>query len=428
MKSIRDRIIRMFIMGFRQMQDPYYQGFAAQISFYLILSIVPIFILIAQILGVFNISIETAVEMLHQYTNDEVSNLMENLFRFSPLGVGNIVFLVIAIWAGSRASFALTRIANYTLTEGDSTGKNFFVERIRAVKTMFITVVTIVFSIVILCYGKAILSGVFSLIGQDPEKYTESSWMLLRWPLGFFLFFIMISYNLYILPTEKKPFRSVLPGSIFASVGMLIVTAIYSTYATSLAKYDIVYGALSSVVALLIWFFFLAWVLCLAVLFNKVWEDTSVPFSKRNPPEHLHQAKEVSKFDMDPDEFGVDVIKEILIGEQEEKPAHGPSAMESVAGAVIPKPVQDKLGIGKPKYVRQQEMKEKLRKEKDKEKEKEGDEAGDKAGAGDADKAGDGDRDRDADKAGAGKAAEAEANGGSGGENRERTEANDKDR
>lgn len=315
MKKFKDRFIRMFIMVLRQIQDPYYQGFAAQISFYLILSIVPIFILIAQVLGLFDISMETVVQVLEEYTGKRVSKMMSSLFRFSSLGFGNVIFLIIAFWAGSRASFAMARIANYTLTEGDSTGRNFFIERIRAMKTLLITIATIVFSIVILCYGKVILAAIVSLLGRDPNLYTDSIWLWLRWPLGFLLFFGMISYNYYILPSVKKPFRHVLPGSLFASAGLLVVTALYSYYTSSLARYDIVYGALSSVVALLMWFFFLSWVLCLGVFCNKVWEDTSVPFSKHNPPEHLKMYHPHSKFDTDPDEFGLGTIKDIIIGD-----------------------------------------------------------------------------------------------------------------
>jgi len=384
----------MFIMGFRQLQDPYYQGFAAQISFYLMLSIVPIFILISQLLGFFNISTETAMQVFHEYTGKQVKGMMSNLFRFSSLGFGNVVYIIIALWAGSRASFALTRIANYTLTEGDSTGRNYFIERVRAIKTLFITIVTVVFSIVILCYGKLIIIGVVSIFSLDAEKYVDSAWLWFRWPLGFFLFFIMIGYNLYILPTERRPFRTVIPGALFAAMGMLVVTVIYSFYTTSLAKYDIVYGALSSVVALLIWFLLLAWVLCLGVLFNKVWVDTSDPFSKRNPPEHLAKARvgaqdteaeieaaeeeiaeeirsEASKFDIDPEEFGLDVIKDILMGESDENSESHETMAETVADAIIPKPVQDKLHIGRPKYVKQQELKEKLTEERRNEQESE---------------------------------------------------------
>ncbi|MDO4544946.1 MAG: YihY/virulence factor BrkB family protein [Bacillota bacterium] len=286
MAKIRTRIIKMFILGFKQFQDPYYQGFAAQISFYLLLSIVPIFLLITQILGFFDISLGSAIKMVEQYTGKEMSSMLERLFEFSSVGYGNIIFALIALWAGSRASFAIMRITNYTLTEGQSTGKNYFVERIRAIKTMIITISTIVFSLLILAYGKLILEAVLGILGINADNYVDSIWMWLRWILGFALYFLMVSYNYYILPTEKVPFRKVLPGSIFASVGMLLVTVAYSKYANSLADYDLIYGALSSVVAIMFWFFFLAWVLCLGVLCNKVWDETSQSFSKRNPPEH----------------------------------------------------------------------------------------------------------------------------------------------
>lgn len=103
--------------------------------------------------------------------------------------------------------------------------------------------------------------------------------------LGFVLYFLMVSYNYYLLPTERVQFRKMLPGSLFASVGMLLVTLCYSRYANSLADYDLLYGALSSVVAILFWFYLLSWVLCLGVLCIKVWDDTKEKeqVSKRTP-------------------------------------------------------------------------------------------------------------------------------------------------
>lgn len=276
MRKIKTRILKMLILGFKQFQDPYYQGFAAQISFYLMLSIVPIFLLITQILGIFDISAESIIKMVEGYTGKQVSNMVHNLFEFSSVGFGNIIFVVIALWAGSRASFAIMRITNYTMTEGQSTGKNYFVERFRSLWTMLLTILTVVFSLIILAYGRLILEMFMNMFDVgDSAKYVDSIWMWLRWILGFALYFLMISYNYYILPTERVKFSKVLPGSIFASAGMLVVTVVYSHYTTSLANYDLLYGALSSVVAIMFWFFFLAWVLCLGVLCNKVWDETS---------------------------------------------------------------------------------------------------------------------------------------------------------
>lgn len=287
MSKIRTRLLRMFILGFKQFQDPYYQGFAAQVSFYLMLSIVPIIVLITQILGFFGVSLESALSLIQEYTGKQMSGMLMSLFEFSSVGFANILFVVVALWAASRASFAIMRITNYTLTDGRNTGRGYFSERFRAVKTMGITIITIVISLVILAYGKLIFTSVLSLLGLDSSLIAESTWLWLRWLIGFALYFFMISYNFYILPTEKVEYKKVIPGSVFASIGLLVVTGFYSRYTSSLANYDVLYGALSSVVAIMMWFYFLAWVLCLGVLCNKVWDETSEDFSKMKPARRI---------------------------------------------------------------------------------------------------------------------------------------------
>lgn len=279
---MKRRLLQMVFLGIKRMRDPYYQGFAAQISFYLLLSIVPIFLLLTQILGYFNLSVEEVVQWLSVYTGQEISSALYNLIEFSSAGAGNIVFLGVALWAASRAQFSIMRITNYTFTDGQNTGRGYWRERLRAVRTMAVTLFTIAFALVILGYGDLLLRGVVRLLNLDADKYINNIWMYLRWILGLALYFLMVSYNYYILPTSKVPFRKILPGSIFASGGMLIVTLIYARYTTNVANYDIIYGALSSIVAILFWFYFLAWVLCLGILVNKVWDDTE-EFSKRKP-------------------------------------------------------------------------------------------------------------------------------------------------
>lgn len=277
----------MIFLGIKQFRDPYYQGFAAQISFYLLLSIVPIFLLLTQILGYFQLSVGDLVQWISVYTGKQVSGMLESLTAFSSAGAGNVVFVVVALWAASRVQFAIMRITNYTFTEGKNTGKGYWWERLRAMRTMAVTLFTIAFSLVILGYGELLLRTLAGILNLDVNKYINSIWMYLRWFLGLALYFLMVSYNYYILPTNKVPFRKILPGSVFASVGMLIVTLVYARYTTSIANYDIIYGALSSIVAVLFWFYFLAWVLCLGILVNKVWSDTEsmASFSKRVPVE-----------------------------------------------------------------------------------------------------------------------------------------------
>ena len=153
----KKRLIRMVTLGIRQFRNPYYQGFAAQVAFYFLMSIVPVIIVLSQLLGVFSISMDTLGGFIKQYVSGDVANVILGLLSYQSTSGMNIVLIVIALWAASRAEFCLMRIANFTLTGGKSTGNGYFKERIRAVKTMVLTLFTITFALIILVYGELII-------------------------------------------------------------------------------------------------------------------------------------------------------------------------------------------------------------------------------------------------------------------------------
>ncbi|MEG1584922.1 MAG: YihY/virulence factor BrkB family protein [Anaerovorax sp.] len=270
------RLLQMIALGIKQFRDPYYQGFAAQLAFYFLLSLVPMAIVLSQLLGFFSISLDTLGGWIDEYVSGEVAEILKGLISYTPTGAMNTAFIVIALWASSRAQFSMMRITNYTFTGGKSTGNGYFRERIRAVKTMILTLFTIVFSLIILVYGELILQIIVgTLVRDDGASYRVNDfWLYIRWPVAMALYFLMVSYNYYVLPSKRVTFREILPGSIFSSVGMLLVTGGYSIYTSYVVNYDIIYGSLASIVALMFWFFFLAWALVLGIMLNKVWGDT----------------------------------------------------------------------------------------------------------------------------------------------------------
>ena len=276
---VKSRFGQMILLGIQRFQDPYYQGFAAQMAFFYLLSIVPLIIVFSQLLDVFSISTELIEELLKQYAGGVIGDCVSGWLEGSGSVTTNIVLIATVLWSSSRAQFAMTRITNYTLTAGRSTGKGYFQERFRSIVTILITIFSLAFALIVIVFGEKILYVVLSgLEVMLNVKYeVDNVWMGLRWVFAFALYFLMVTLNYYIIPTERGRIREVLPGSIFASAGMLIVTLIYSkytNYALSAGNYNILYGSLASIVALLFWFYFIAWVQCLGVLFNKVWKDT----------------------------------------------------------------------------------------------------------------------------------------------------------
>ncbi len=269
----------MVVLAIQKFQDPYYQGFAAQMAFFYMLSIVPLITVLSQILNVFDISMRFMEDLLTKYGNGIIGSTISEWFEGSNAVTTNIILIILALWAGSRAQFALARITNYTMTSGKSTGKGYFQERFRSVMTIAITIIALVFSLIVLVFGEKImyvvLSGIELYLGIDYQ--VDSIWMILRWLIAFLLYLGVIILNYYILPTKRPRIRSIVPGGLFASGGMLVVTLIYSKYtefALSAGNYNIMYGSLASIVALMFWFYFISWVLGLGAVFNSVWQET----------------------------------------------------------------------------------------------------------------------------------------------------------
>lgn len=270
---MKSRLLQMILLGIKLFRDPYYQGFAAQMSFYIMLSLVPTLVVLTQLLGVLEISLDILVEWIDQYVAPQMADTLKDVLRNRPTGAAtsNIIMILMALWASSRAQFSMMRIANYTYSSGQTTG-GFFRERFRSIKTMALILFTVSFVVIILVYGKMILTLIMGPIIDG--SIIDMIWTWMRWPLTGVLYFLSVSYMYYVLPYDKLGYREILPGSFFGAVGMLAVTICYSAYANFVANYDIIYGSLASIVALLFWFYFLSWALCLGIVFNKVWKDT----------------------------------------------------------------------------------------------------------------------------------------------------------
>lgn len=268
---MKRRIKTMILLGIKQFSDPYYQGFAAQIAFFMMLSLTPTLIVLSQLLGFLDISLDTLYDIASKYVIPETAKLLINLLSIKSAKTVNIVLIVTALWAASRTQFAIRRIANYTYSSGKTTG-GFWKERIRSLETMAITLFTLAFVVVISVYGKTIFEVIAGRILDD--TIIDTLWTFLRWPAAFALYFLMVTYIYFMISYDQMNIRDILPGSILGSVGMLAVTIFYSLYTNYAVNYDVIYGSLSSIVALMFWFYFLSWTLCLGILMNKVWKDT----------------------------------------------------------------------------------------------------------------------------------------------------------
>lgn len=265
----------MLILGLRQFWDPYYQGAAAQITYFILLSFVPTIILVSQLLSLVNISATDMNTIIDNVADEGVGRLLKGLLSTRLDTGNNLILAVTALWASSKMQYAMQKVANYMYTNGRTTG-DFIKERVRSVLSMSLTVIIFAFIAVILVNGPVIIELIFGNILKGTT--IEKIWLIARWPLTAALYFFLVLYNYWTLPNtrlsmKKLKFRDVFPGSVFASVGMMIVTYMYALYASH-SNMSAIYGALAAVVALMIWFFLLSNVMIFGMMFNKIWMDS----------------------------------------------------------------------------------------------------------------------------------------------------------
>ena len=277
--------------------DPYYDGKPAELSFYFMFSLIPTVLLLLQLLAAFSITPAVLQELLGDYLSEQGIRQVGDFLDTANTGGLSLVFALMALWGSSKAQYAMMRMSNYAYT-GSPIVRSFLRERMRAVKNSLLMLFSLLFGLILLVYGDAILRALFFLFGDTLVNMLKNRfgphismlWIALRWLLGVVLYFGSVSYLFYSAPTKKMRFRQILPGSLVAAGGMVVVTAAYSIYTNMTLSSDsfmsTVYGGFASVTALLFWFFLLGTVLVAGVVLNATLLGLGIEEADRNDPLH----------------------------------------------------------------------------------------------------------------------------------------------
>ena len=259
------RMVKVCFHLWRQFDDPYYTGFAAQIAYFFFMSSVPMLIVLTQMLGIFDISMDFIRDWLDTHLSSEMGAFLSSLFSASSTAISDVFFILLALWSASSLAFSLSRLTTYTLSYGRYRF-NFFTERVKAIPIALMSIIVVAASLIIYVYGNTFAENLFH------SKFLVELISELRTPVLGLLFFVVILANYYLLPRIRVPVAAVLPGAVVATVGIMAVTWLYSLYTERAANYNILYGAFSNFIAMMLWFYLISWVLCIGMMFNKSWD------------------------------------------------------------------------------------------------------------------------------------------------------------
>ncbi len=259
------RALKIGFHLWRQFDDQYYAGFAAQIAYFFFMASVPMLIVLTQVLGIFDVSMDFIKDWLEMHLSTEMGSFLQSLFSASSTALSSFFMIILALWASSSLAFSLSRLTTYTLSYGRYRF-SFFTERLKSIPIAAFSILAVAITVVGYVYGDLIARRILQ------NTYIEGLISGLRTPVLAVMFFIVILANYYLLPRIRVPVSAVLPGALFATLGILIVTWLYSLYISRATNYNVLYGAFSNIVAMMLWFYLISWVLCIGMMFNKSWD------------------------------------------------------------------------------------------------------------------------------------------------------------
>ncbi|AYF53424.1 YihY/virulence factor BrkB family protein [Clostridium botulinum C] len=227
---------------------------ASQLSYSLLLSFFPFLIFLFTIASyssiqsdrilftLKNIIPESAYTLVYSIINEVLQSRNANLLSFS---------FIITIWIASNGFKAVIRALNKAY--GEKEERSFIKLQFMAIITTIILTFLIIFSLFILVLGNLIGYKIMTFFSLPDNLFFI--WNVFRYFL-MLIFMILIFAVIYKLtPCRKLTFGEVLPGSIFATIGWIIVSIGFSFYVDNFANYSRLYGSIGAVIILMIWLF-----------------------------------------------------------------------------------------------------------------------------------------------------------------------------
>lgn len=249
--------------------------YAAQVSFFIILSIVPFIMLLL-----------TAVQMIPTVSN---AKFMEVIVGLVPVDYKSLAFRVVsdlslrspatmlsltaitALWSAGRGMFSVARGLNRVHGHGE---KRWYV-----INRLICSGYTVVFMLV------SIVSLGFLVFGDRMQTFLVNRFPFFTgtvmhiinfrvlWILMIQLMFFLGIYTF--VPDKKLKLREQIPGALFSTVGWMSFSFAFSLYFNHIGgkNYSYMYGSLAAIVLLLLWLYFCICILFFGAEINYYWKE-----------------------------------------------------------------------------------------------------------------------------------------------------------
>jgi membrane protein len=187
------------------------------------------------------------------------------LYNFTERGQRPITLLIIAtilaLWAASGVMISLMQ--GFQAAYGTPNRRSFLKTRWMAVVLVFSAALPIVAASALIVFGGRTEAFVFTRLGVITEGTQILGWLplvgqIVRYAVSLLAIVVGASLLYYFGPDTKHRWRQVWPGALLATALWWIATTAFGWYVRHIANYNVLYGSVGAVVAMLVWMYLLS--------------------------------------------------------------------------------------------------------------------------------------------------------------------------
>lgn len=242
---------------------------AAQLTFYILLSILPMMLVFGNLIPLLPIPKEEIYNTLQTFMPPEVYDILHPVIESmltNASGTAISLGLITAIWSASKCFSALQEVLNIVYQAPDR--KNFIVTRIMSFLMMLVIIVVIGAVIFVFAFGEQIvtfLQDQFDLKLDALADLGAAKWFIT--PIFLFILFLIIYW---LVPNVKWKIRKSVIGALFATIGWLAATELLSAYVSFQGDKILGFGSLSIMIVIMLWLYFVSIILLLGAFINVI--------------------------------------------------------------------------------------------------------------------------------------------------------------
>lgn len=237
-----------------------------QLAFFLLLSIIPLFAIIAVVAAKFSLSIESLIQVINQNLPKEVADFIIQIIGGKSISMNIVIFCVSGFILASNGPHSMIISSNILYKVKD---KDFLTRRIKAILMTIILVILFLFVLAVPAFGDKIVNIIVSLIANDKiGKAISIGYNILKYPTSILIIFFFIKLLYTMAPDTTIKSKDTTTGAFVTTIGWIISTEVYSFYVSSFAKYNLLYGSVANLIILFLWIYLLSYIFVLGMALN----------------------------------------------------------------------------------------------------------------------------------------------------------------